>query len=70
MTGRRDSAASGGAVYFEFLTLGTTQKVTAIDAATGIEVVVLGPASATRHDLEKLALAKLKRRLAQDANRR
>ena len=39
-------------------------KVAAIDAATGIEVSVMGPAKAAQTDLERLALAKLKARLA------
>jgi hypothetical protein len=38
-------------------------KVAAIDAATGIEVTVMGPAHARRADLQKLALAKLRKRL-------
>ena len=39
--------------------LGPSMKVVAIDAATGIEVTVIGPASAARHDLERLATRKL-----------
>jgi hypothetical protein len=35
-------------------------KVTAVDAATGIEVVVMGPVSAARTDLQKVAVRKLK----------
>jgi hypothetical protein len=38
-------------------------KVAAIDAVTGIEVMVMGPVHASRADLQKLALAKLRRRL-------
>lgn len=53
-------------VYFEFVTIGTTVKVMAIDGATGTEVSVMGPASAAQADLERLALAKLKLRLARD----
>jgi Domain of unknown function (DUF6898) len=51
-------------VYFEFTSLGSSVRVAAIDAATGIETVVVGPASASAADLERLALAKLKARLA------
>jgi hypothetical protein len=51
-------------VYFEFTAIGTTVKVVAIDAATGTEVSVIGPASAAQSDLERLALAKLRKRLA------
>jgi len=39
-------------------------KVSAIDAASGIEVSVMGPARASRADLQQLALAKLNARLA------
>ena len=53
-------------VYFEFIAIGAVVKVSAIDAATGTEVSVMGPASAAQADLEKLALAKLKARLARE----
>ena len=58
------SAAEPLDVYFEFTAIGTTVKVVAIDAATGTEVCVIGPASAAQSDLERLALGKLKARLA------
>lgn len=54
-------------VYFEFTRVGASVKVVAIDAATGIEVVVLGPAQAARADLERLALQKLRLRLRRGA---
>ena len=50
-------------VYFEFTPSGRTVKVAAIDAATGTEVIVIGPASAAQADLQRLALQKLKARL-------
>ena len=53
-------------VYFEFTVIGTSVKVVAIDAATAIEVSIVGPASAAQADLERLALNKLKARLARD----
>jgi predicted component of type VI protein secretion system len=53
-------------VLFEFTQLGTTVRVAAIDAASGVEVVVMAPARTARGDLERLALAKLDRRLAKD----
>jgi hypothetical protein len=57
-------------VLFEFTVIGSSVRVAALDAATGIEVTVLGPASAARADMERLALAKLRVRLARDgANR-
>ncbi|WP_041375475.1 DUF6898 family protein [Polymorphum gilvum] len=53
-----------GEVYLEFLPVGRQVKVTAIDAATGVEVSVMGPSSAAAADLKALALRKLNRRLA------
>lgn len=55
-------------VYFEFIAIGTTVKVSAIDVATGVEVSVMGPASAAQADLERLALGKLKARLARESS--
>jgi hypothetical protein len=57
-------SATPGEVYFEFTAIGATVKVAAIDAANGVEVSVVGPANAARADLERLALQKLKARLA------
>jgi hypothetical protein len=56
-----------GEVYFEFTRIGATVKVAAIDGHTGIEVTVVGPAAAVPSDLERLALAKLKARLARES---
>ena len=56
-------------VLFEFTAVGTVMKVAAIDAETGIEVMVMGPSHASRADLQKLAMAKLKKRLAGSENR-
>ena len=53
-------------VYFEFTAIGGSVKVVAIDGATGIEVTVMGPASAAQADLERLALGKLKARLMRE----
>jgi hypothetical protein len=50
-------------VLFEFTAIGRVMRVAAIDAETGIEVVVMGPTHASRADLQKLALAKLRKRL-------
>jgi len=61
MTGAEDNPSGG--VYFEFTPVGTSVKVVAIDAATGIEVAVIGPARAAQADLQRLALQKLKARL-------
>ena len=59
-------AGDDRAVYFEFTAIGSSVKVVAIDGATGIEVSVVGPASAAQADLERLALQKLKVRLARE----
>jgi hypothetical protein len=56
-------------VYFEFTVLGAVVKVAAIDAQTGLEVSVMGPAGAPRGDLQRLALQKLRARLAKGPER-
>jgi uncharacterized protein DUF6898 len=53
-------------VYFEFVAIGHSVKVTAIHAVSGVEVSVLGPAGAARSDLERLALQKLLVRLGRE----
>jgi hypothetical protein len=62
MTGDGDGTPAS-AVYFEFTPVGASVKVAAIDAATGTEVCVIGPARALQADLQRLALQKLKARL-------
>jgi len=62
MSGAEDGDPTGG-VYFEFTPVGTSVKIVAIDAATGTEVSVIGPARAAQADLQRLALQKLKARL-------
>jgi hypothetical protein len=54
-------------VYFEFTPVGSVVKVAAVDSATVIEVSVMGPASAPQAVLERLALQKLKARLARES---
>ncbi len=55
-----------GAVLFEFVQLGQQMRVAAIDEATGTEVVVIAPLNAARGHMERLALAKLRRKLEAD----
>ncbi|MCX2723304.1 DUF6898 family protein [Roseibium salinum] len=55
-----------GEIYLEFRPVGHQVQVTAIDAATGIEVSIFGPASASREDLKRVAVRKLQRRIAQE----
>ncbi|MBL8599121.1 MAG: hypothetical protein JNL14_15415 [Devosia sp.] len=52
-------------VYFEFTQIGAQMRVAAIDAATGTEVIIIAPVSATQIQMQNLALAKLKRRMEQ-----
>jgi hypothetical protein len=59
----KDANGSPGDVYFEFTTIGSAVRVAAIDALSGLEVTVVGPASASRTDLERLALRKLQAQL-------
>jgi len=49
-----------GEAYVEFKQVGQAMKVTAVDAETGTEVVIMGPASASQNDLQRVALQKLK----------
>ena len=46
-------------VIFEFLRIGTALKVTAVDAATGIEGVIVGDPAASQETLRRLARQKL-----------
>ncbi|NVK32837.1 MAG: serine hydroxymethyltransferase [Rhodobacteraceae bacterium] len=55
-----------GEVYLEFQRFGNQVRVTAMDAQTGVEVYVIGPLNAAQHDLQSLAVRKLKRRLEQE----
>ena len=52
-------ASGGREVLVEIVTLGAYAKATAIDAETGTEVSITGPANATRASLEAAALSKL-----------
>jgi hypothetical protein len=63
------AADEPGEIYFEFVAIGTSVKVVAIDAATGTEVSAIGPVGAAQADLQRLALGKLKARLAREARK-
>jgi hypothetical protein len=63
LTGNEDGTPAAGGVYFEFTPVGGSVKVAAIDAVTGTEVCVIGPARAAQADLQRLALQKLRARL-------
>ncbi len=58
-------ARGGGEVLFEFTQIGAQMRVAAIDTHTGIEVIVITPVTASQIQMQNLALAKLRRRLAQ-----
>lgn len=55
-----------GRVLFEFTQLGQQMRVAAIDEATGTEVVVIAPVTATPFQMQQLALGKLRRKLGQE----
>jgi len=55
-----DDKPRPGEIYIEFKQVGNAVKVTAVDAASGEEASVMGPVSAARTDLQKLAINKLK----------
>lgn len=55
---------SGREVLFEFVQLGQQMRVAAIDSESGAEVVVIAPLSATRTQMQQLALAKLRKKLS------
>ena len=59
--------ADGEEVYFEITIIGGSAKVTAVDARTGVEVSAIAPAGTSRADMQRLALGKLKARLAREA---
>jgi len=52
---------SGGKqeVFVEFVTQGNVVKATAIDAASGVEASIVGPAGAPREALQAAAIRKL-----------
>lgn len=58
------SVASPGEVLFEITTRGNAARCAAIDASTGVEVVVIGPAGADSTYLKSVALRKLRMRIA------
>ncbi len=58
------SAGAPSEVIFEITRIGDAQRVSAIDVATGVEVVIQAPATAALVDVRTLALRKLERALA------
>lgn len=56
---------AAGEVYFEFVQVGQQMRVAAIDADSGTEVIVITPLRANKYQMQQLALAKLRRKLAE-----
>lgn len=54
---------TGREVIFEFIALGDSVRVAAVDVLTGEEVYVTGPAKTPQNDLERIAGRKLARKL-------
>jgi uncharacterized protein DUF6898 len=52
-----------GEVLFEFVQVGPQMRVAAIHVLSGTEVVVITPVSATRTQMQQVALAKLRKKL-------
>lgn len=62
--------SGGREILYEFQRVGAYLKVTAIDAATGREVCVSGPARGSRELLTRTAAAKLRYVIERDAGGR
>jgi len=58
-----------GEVYLEFQNVGNAVRVAAVDAATGTEVVIMGPATASQDELQRVAVQKLRTQLAKTQKR-
>jgi hypothetical protein len=54
-------------ILFEFTQVGQMMRVVAIDVATDTEIVLIAPLNTARSHMERLALAKLQRRLDKPA---
>lgn len=67
-TEKDDSAGARNEIYIEYKQVGQAMKVTAIDAETGMEVVIMGPASAAQTHLQKIAVQKLEMQLKKNSD--
>jgi phosphoribosyl-dephospho-CoA transferase len=54
---------TSGEVLFEFVQMGKQVRVAALDPATGTEVVVIVPVTASKLQMQQLALAKLRKKI-------
>ncbi len=57
-----------GEIYIEYKQVGQTMKVIAVDAATGMEAVIMGPASTAQTMLQRVAVRKLQMLLEKDGS--
>lgn len=55
-----------GEYLVEFVQVGSSVKVSAVDVVTGREVSIVGPANSSRHHLSQVAIRKLKYVLAKE----
>lgn len=55
-------------VIFEYVPIGGSVKVTAVDVTTGLEVSVIGPSLAAQSELERVAVQKLRYMLEKKKN--
>lgn len=66
--GKRNSdTPEVGEVYFEFIHIGNAVKLSAVDAATGVEVSVMGPKVGSPENLKRVALRKLQAKLSKSS---
>lgn len=63
---RRHQSGAVGEVLIEFLPIGNTVRVSAMDPETLTEVTIVGPTSATEAELTRAVIAKLEYRLRLD----
>lgn len=66
--GKEPDSAAGREVIFEYVPIGASVKISAIDVETGTEVSVIGPSTASRMELERVALRKLRYMLEKKAS--
>ena len=60
----RAQLMADGDVLFEFVQMGKQVRVAAIDSASGTEIVIIAPVSASKSQMQQLALAKLRKKLS------
>ena len=61
---RRAPSGQPGEIILEFFPIGKMIRVVAVDAASGLEATIMGPANESRADLERVAVRKLRMMLA------